>query len=65
MVYGSALSTLTGSFDPTQFVNGDSPPDVAVPTLTTTATSRSGVGSYPITGNNTVRGTTPAATRSR
>jgi Ca2+-binding RTX toxin-like protein len=47
-VYGAALPTLTASY--VGFVNGDTPASLStVPTLTTTATAASHVGSYSIT----------------
>jgi phosphodiesterase/alkaline phosphatase D-like protein len=48
-VYGQANPTLTASYS--GFVNGDTPAVVSGLMLTTTATSGSGVGPYPITGS--------------
>ena len=46
--YGAALPTLTASY--TGLVNGDTPANLSTqPTLSTTATASSAVGSYPIT----------------
>ncbi len=48
MIYGTALPTLTASY--AGFVNGDTPASLTtLPTLTTTATTSSPAGSYPIT----------------
>ena len=48
MVYGSALPTLTATYS--GFVNNDTSADLTDPAMiTTSATSTSGVGSYPIT----------------
>ena len=53
MVYGGALPALTASFN--GFVNGETPANLTtLPTLTTTATSVSAVGSYPITASGAV-----------
>ena len=49
MVYGGSVPTLTGEYDAEQLANGDSPADLPMPTITTTATSLSGVGGYLIT----------------
>jgi hypothetical protein len=48
MTYGSPVPTLVASYS--GFVNGDNPATLTTPpTITTTATSSSGAGSYPIT----------------
>ena len=48
MIYGAGLPTLTASY--TGFVNGDTPANLHVqPTVSTTAISASGVGTYGIT----------------
>jgi hypothetical protein len=49
MVYGGPVPALTGSYDASQLVDGDSPDGLPMPSITTTATLSSGVGSYPIT----------------
>ena len=46
MVYGDPVPTLTGEYDADQLVNGDSAADLPMPTISTTATSTSGVGTY-------------------
>jgi hypothetical protein len=52
-VYGAAMPMLTVSYS--GFVNGDTPASLtAPPTVTTMATSRSPVGSYPITASGAV-----------
>ncbi len=52
-VYGAALPTLTASYN--GFVNGDAPASLTTaPTLATSATAASHVGSYPITGSGAI-----------
>src|SRR5262249_40620378 len=52
-VYGAPLPTLTASYS--GFVNGDTPSSLTpLPTLSTTATASSHVGTYPITASGAV-----------
>ena len=61
MVYGSALPTLTASYS--GFVNGDNAANLTTPpNLSTTATSASPVGNYPITASGGVDLTTSSTT---
>jgi hypothetical protein len=53
MTYGGAVPQLSVSFS--GFINGDGPSDLTVqPTITTTASSSSGAGDYPITASGAV-----------
>jgi gliding motility-associated-like protein len=50
--YGAAIVNLNATY--TGFVNGDTPGNITQPTITTTATSSSPVGTYPITASGAV-----------